>query len=1081
MSAVLPAINPEFYVVGGTMRPDAPSYVERQADKDLLDGLMRGDFCYVLTSRQMGKSSLMIRAAGKLRNLGIGVAVLDLSAIGQNLTVEQWYSGLMMQLGLRLNLEDELIEFWQLHPELGPLQRWLAAIRTVVLPKYPDRLVIFVDEIDVVLSLPFSTDEFFAGIRECYNLRSEEPALERLTFCLLGVATPADLIRNTRMTPFNIGRRIELRDFAEAEAAPLTKGLSQNGRKGHSLLKRILYWSGGHPFLTQRLCRAAAEDPLINTADAVDKLCEELFFTRRARERDDNLLFVRERILRSETDLAGLLYAYRTVLRGRRMIDDESSPLVSILRLSGIVRAESGNLKVRNRIYNRVFDLDWVQSNLPDAEVRRQRAAFRRGALRIAALSAVILAIVGWFALKAQNEAEAKRKLLYLRQIGVAWQELESNSNVARVNELLEETKPEPGKEDLRSLEWYQLEYLTHRNINQFQAKNPVVAVSFSPDGNNLLMAERRRAIANGTSEFQVTVFEMRFDHTPLRAVATFSMPAGKHFNAIAFSPDGRQVIADAPDKKIHVVDISTKTEVYSFEPTGNDLGRVVFSRDGKLLAVTDMAGKVALFDVNRMYQRLWDKLVGHEAPWAAFSPDGREVICANESSIVYRWDVITGRESTSDSGGAKIARAVFFPDGKRLLYSLLDGTLQIRGLPDLRLLNVLTGHTATNQSLRFSPDGRILATGNYDRSIKLWSADGLDDEELTTLQGHGSAVHSVAWSEDGKYLVSGSADNSLKIWEVQSLLAPELIRRSVQQFKASAFLGQNQAVVFGTTKNNEMKLWSLDSGQPLVRFGADEQPPVSTEVLGAALSPGSKLLATSFNNKEKANGGLIKVWDATTGRLINTLSGHTDLVYNLMFSPDGKQLISGGLDKKIYLWDVAAGQSYELPAQPASYSYRAIFSTGGKFVAAALSNGNIVLADAASRKVLRVLEGHAQVVKALAFSADDKMLASGGDDNRLRLWDVRTGRLIRVIGQSDSMNRLIFSPDGKRLISGGKDGTVKLWDVESGQEIFSYNGHPGDVTSLTIGADGRNLITTANDGSVRYWRAASEQDVTAH
>lgn len=1063
------------------MRPDAPSYVERQADKDLLDGLLRGDFCYVLTSRQMGKSSLMIRAAGKLRNLGIGVAVLDLSAIGQNLTVEQWYSGLMLQLGLRLNLEDELIEFWQLHPELGPLQRWLAAMRAVVLPKYPDRLVVFVDEIDVVLSLPFSTDEFFAGIRECYNLRSEEPALERLTFCLLGVATPADLIRNTRMTPFNIGRRIELSDFAEAEAAPLSQGLSKNGREGRSLLKRILYWSGGHPFLTQRLCRAAAEDPLINTTDAVDHLCEELFFTRRARERDDNLLFVRERILRSETDLAGLLYAYRKVLRGRRMIDDESNPLVSILRLSGIVRAESGKLKVRNRIYNRVFDLSWVRSNLPDAEVRRQRAAFRRGALGIAALSAVILAVVGWLAIRANSEAEARRKLLYLRQIGVAWQELEGNSNVARVNELLEDTRPEPGKEDLRSLEWYQLSYLTHRNINQFAAKNPIVAVSFSPDGKNLLIAERRRAIANGTSEFQVTVFEMRFDRSPLRELSTFSLPAGNHFNAIAFSPDAHRVVADAPDKKIHVWDIGTKTEVHSFEPTGNDLARAGFSRDGEFLVVTDIAGNVALFDSGRMFKPMWRKSVGHEAPWAAFSPDGREVICANESSTVFRWEVATGTESSSDSGGASIARAVFFPDGKRLLYSLLDGTLQIRDLPNQRLLNVLKGHTATNQSLRFSPDGKVLATGSYDRSIKLWPSDGQDDEELTTLQGHGSAVNSIAWSNDGKYLVSGSADSSLKIWEVESLLAPELIRRSVQHFKVSAFQNKTQAVVFGITKNHEMKLWSLDSGQPLVTFGADEQPPFSTDVLGAALSLDGKMLATSFNNKEKEKVGLIRLWDATTGRLIKTLSGHTELVYNLMFSPDGKRLVSGGLDKKIYLWDVATGQPYELPPQASSYSYRAVFSNGGHLVAAALSNGTVMLADVASRNVLRVLEGHAQVVKALAFSADDRMLASGGDDNQLRLWDVNSGQLIKVIGQSDSMNRLIFSVDGKRLISGGKDGTVKLWDVASGQEIFTYRGHPGDVTSLTISGDGKSLITTGNDGSVRYWRAASEQDVTAH
>src|SRR5207249_9543576 len=120
--------------------------------------------------------------------------------------------------------EDELEAFWQAHERLGPLQRWMRAVREVVLADGTDPVVLFLDEIDAVRSLPFSTDEFFAAIRECYNRRSQDPAFVRLTFCLLGVATPSDLIQDTRTTPFNIGKRIELTDFTEAEAAPLASG-----------------------------------------------------------------------------------------------------------------------------------------------------------------------------------------------------------------------------------------------------------------------------------------------------------------------------------------------------------------------------------------------------------------------------------------------------------------------------------------------------------------------------------------------------------------------------------------------------------------------------------------------------------------------------------------------------------------------------------------------------------------------------------------------------------------------------------------------------------------------------------------
>jgi hypothetical protein len=401
----------EFYVTGGTLRHDAPSYVERRADRDLSEGLLACEFCYVLTSRQMGKSSLMVRTVKRLREQGVAVAVLDLTAIGQNLTLEQWYDGLISRLGQQLDLEDELLEFCAAHPEWGPLQRWVTAIEQVVLKKLSSNVVIFVDEIDIVRSLPFSTDEFFAAIREFYNRRSRDASFNRLAFGLLGVATPTDLIRDTRMTPFNIGRRVELNDFTAVEATPLARGLTGEESVARELLSRILHWTGGHPYLTQRLCRALAEGlcaaapetpgevpvpPMLPSARTVDFLAENLFLSRQARDRDDNLIFVRERLLRSEVDVAGLLYLYRRIHNGQVIPDDETNPLVSILRLSGITRGVNGYLQVRNRIYWRVFDGSWIQTNMPQAEVRRQRRAGRRGML-IGFASAVVLIVAYLF------------------------------------------------------------------------------------------------------------------------------------------------------------------------------------------------------------------------------------------------------------------------------------------------------------------------------------------------------------------------------------------------------------------------------------------------------------------------------------------------------------------------------------------------------------------------------------------------------------------------------------------------------------------------------------------------------------
>jgi hypothetical protein len=257
-----------FYETQGTLPSDAPSYVERKADQELYDGLLQGEFCYVLTSRQMGKSSLMVRTAQKLRERGCRVVLLDLTAIGVNLTAEQWYDGLIVKIGRQLRLENQLEDFWLDHERIGPAQRLFMGLREVVLPQLDrlpglpagdvpastpggSRLVIFIDEIDTVRGLPFVTDEFFAAIREWYNERVAEPACHRLTFGLLGVALPSDLIHDPAATPFNIGRRIELADFTPEEAASLARGLRHPAPTAQGLLQRVLEWTHGHPYLTQ--------------------------------------------------------------------------------------------------------------------------------------------------------------------------------------------------------------------------------------------------------------------------------------------------------------------------------------------------------------------------------------------------------------------------------------------------------------------------------------------------------------------------------------------------------------------------------------------------------------------------------------------------------------------------------------------------------------------------------------------------------------------------------------------------------------------------------------------------------------
>ncbi|MBM3824436.1 MAG: response regulator [Verrucomicrobia bacterium] len=353
-----------FFYDQGTLQSGSPCYVERDADRELDEALACREFCYVLTSRQMGKSSLMFRTAGVLRERGSTVVVLDLTALGLNLTPEQWYDGLLSRIGRQLRLEDELEEFWMRKSRLGPVQRLLAALREVVLKRFSGPLVVFIDELDVVRSLPFSTDEFFAALREAHNARSEDPELGRLVFCLLGVATPSDLVRDTRAAPFNIGRRIELADFSKAETALLAPGLGREPESARDMMDRVFHWTRGHPYLTQRIGRSIAERPEVTSAGQIDDLVRELFLTPKARESDNNLQFVKRWMLSDSAQRTALWRSYRAALSGWTSLDDHLPlPVLNLLQLSGIVRFEEGGIEVRNRIYASVFDEDWLRSH----------------------------------------------------------------------------------------------------------------------------------------------------------------------------------------------------------------------------------------------------------------------------------------------------------------------------------------------------------------------------------------------------------------------------------------------------------------------------------------------------------------------------------------------------------------------------------------------------------------------------------------------------------------------------------------------------------------------------------------------
>ncbi|QLE59667.1 AAA-like domain-containing protein [Nostoc sp. TCL26-01] len=356
------------YIFSGSLPENASTYVTREADAQLYEGLKAGKFCYVLNSRQSGKSSLRVRTMQRLRDEGVHCAAVDLSAGGiQNVPPEQWYADLIDNLIDSFALELNFCDWWEENQLNSLVTRFRKFLEKILLTNIKENIVIFIDEIDSVLSLNFPTDDFFALIRACYNKRVDNPEYNRLTFCLLGVASPSNLIEDKQRTPFNIGLAISLNGFQLHEIKPLEKGLYGKFNNPQLVMREILDWTGGQPFLTQKLCQLMFEESEQKHPRSVAAVVRECIIENwESQDEPEHLRTIRDRILRNEQKSGYLLGLYQQIL-----IAEENSKLIennileeSELHLTGLVIRYKNKLKIYNKIYKSIFNQNWLNQEL---------------------------------------------------------------------------------------------------------------------------------------------------------------------------------------------------------------------------------------------------------------------------------------------------------------------------------------------------------------------------------------------------------------------------------------------------------------------------------------------------------------------------------------------------------------------------------------------------------------------------------------------------------------------------------------------------------------------------------------------
>ncbi|MGK7921716.1 MAG: AAA-like domain-containing protein [Trichodesmium sp.] len=1013
------------YHLGGCLPINAPSYVKRKADQELYQTIKAGKFCYVLNSRQMGKSSLRVRTTQILQAEGIICTTIDITEIGTfEINPSQWYAGIIDSIVSNLNLNHhfDINNWWETHNKLSHVHKFSKFIDDFLLNQIPEKIVIFIDEVDSILSLPFSVDDFFAVIREFYNRRAEQEKYERITFVMLGVATPSDLIIDKRRTPFNIGNAIELTGFKIDEVQPLTLGLIGKVNDDRAVMSAVLDWTGGQPFLTQKVCRLIRELDIDNSknyaeADFVENIVRQKIINNwQLYDQPEHLKTISDRLLINEQTANRLLGLYQQILN-KGKIDTDGSAEQSQLCLSGLVVKQDNKLIVYNRIYQEVFNREWVEKEL--------------GKLR-----PYSEAITAWFA----SSCEDKSRLLR----GQALQDAQTWATNKSLSDkdykfLAASQKNELKEEKQRS----KLE------INKVLHQRLRIAI-FSSIAMTIL------AILTGIFLIKSLISERKIQLNLLSISSEALFESDRGLDALV-----KEIKAGKILKKSFGVGADTRMQVIMALHQGIYLSKennrldghektvinVTFNSTGNLIASVSDDRTIKLWNTQG---KLLKTFRGHDAEVRSisFHPHKQLLASASHDRTIKLWSLDAQLLQTLIGHQDKVRDVTFSPDGKILASASADGNV-ILWSEDGKLLRILDGHRGWVESVSFSPDSQLLASAGTDKTIKIWDPE--TGELLQTIDNNAS-VKSLNFSSDGQLLASASG-KAIALWsrqDKQFQLLKKIGEGENDTLIQSISFSPDSQTIASANYDSTVKLWSLD-GKLLQIFRGHNAP-----VYGVHFSPTENILASTGADET------VILWNLENK--LKTLVGHNYFIYNIQFSKNGKKLYAATQDKTIKIWQTKNGQLLatikgKLPKSP-------VWSSDGKMKAVASYTKVKIFRD--DGKLLLTLKDHSSNIRDIKFSPDNQKIATASSDGTVKIW-LTNGELLHSLIHTGQVNSIDFSPDSQILVSGSTDGILRMWHFD-GTLLKSLDTHQANVLSVSFSPDGQMLASADADGKIILW-----------
>ena len=423
----------------------------------------------------------------------------------------------------------------------------------------------------------------------------------------------------------------------------------------------------------------------------------------------------------------------------------------------------------------------------------------------------------------------------------------------------------------------------------------------------------------------------------------------------------------------------------------------------------------------------------------------------------------------------SQILSVAFSPDGKLLATGDVNHEIHVWQVADGKRLLTCKVDSGWVWSVAFSPNGHLLAS-SANQTVNLW--DVHTGQCLQTLQGYTDRVFSLAFSPDGRLLVSGSEDHLVRVWDVRTSQLLSILSGHTDEVRTVAFAPQHYAnscqLLASGSYDCTVRLWDVNTGECLKIL--EEH---TDWVWSVAFSPDGRLLASSSGDQT------IKIWDISRGSSLRSLLGHSRQIRAVAFSADGQTLASGSDDQCVRLWNQRTGECFRVLKGHTSWISSVAFSPDGCLLASGSEDQSVRLWDSRTNTrvwgkiqsppnsllCLKTLQGHSNGIWSVAFSPQGTTIASGSQDGVVWFWDSRTGKYLAGLqGHTSWVWSVAFSPNGNILASGSEDRTVKLWDTRTGQHLRTLKGHTDAVFSVILSIDGQTLFSASLDGTIKLW-----------